>query len=360
MRRRQPQLRSSPRKRGPRAADCSPWIPACAGMNGMGRRAFIALLGGAVAWPLAARAQQPVMPVIGFLHSGLAEGYAGRLSAFRQGVSETGLVEGRDFKIEFRWAEGNYERLREMAAELVARKVSLIAAAGGVASAPVAKAATATIPIVFITGADPVATGLVTSLARPEANVTGVSFLTQALGGKRLGFLNMLVPGAMTVAVLVNPTSPGRSVAAKEVQDAGRASKRNVHLFEASTGAEIESAFEAIIREKLAAILVQSDPFFTSKHAQIAALGTKAAVPAMYPSREYAEAGGLASYGADVRDEYRKAGIYSGRLLQGAKPADLPVVQPTKFELVINLKTARSIGLSISDSFQLLADEVIE
>lgn len=266
----------------------------------------------------------------------------------------------RDFKIEFRWAEGNYERLREMAAELVARKVSLIAAAGGIASAPVAKAATATIPIVFITGADPVATGLVTSLARPEANVTGVSFLTQALDGKRLGFLNMLVPGAMTVAVLVNPTSPGRSVAAKEVQDAGRASKRNVHLFEASTGAEIESAFEAIIREKFAAILVQSDPFFTNKHAQIAALGTKAAVPAMYPSREYAEAGGLASYGADVRDEYRKAGIYAGRLLQGAKPADLPVVQPTKFELVINLKTARSIGLSISDSFQLLADEVIE
>jgi putative ABC transport system substrate-binding protein len=323
------------------------------------RRDFITLLGGAAAWPLAARAQQ-AMPVVGFLHSGSAEGYAGRLAAFRQGLGETGLVEGKDFTIEFRWAEGNYERLREMATDLVARKVSVIAAAGGVVSAPVAKAATATIPIVFITGADPVATGLVRSLARPEANVTGVSFLTQALGGKRLGFLNMLAPDATTVAVLVNPTSPGRAAAAKEVQDAGHASKRNVHVFEASTGSDIDSVFASIGREKFGAILVQSDPFFTSRHAQIAALGTKAAVPAIYPSREYAEAGGLASYGADVRDEYRKAGIYAGRLLLGAKPADLPVIQPTKFELVINLKTARSIGLNISDSFQLLADEVIE
>ncbi len=279
----------------------------------MKRRAFITLLGGAAAaWPVVARAQQSAMPVIGFLHSGSAEPFAGRLAAFRQGLGETGLVEGKDFAIEFRWAEGNYERLREMASDLVARKVSVIVAGGGVASAPVAKAATATISIVFITGADPVATGLVTSLARPEANVTGVSFLSQALG------------------------------------------------FEASTGPEIDSAFAAIIREKFGAILVQNDPFFTSRHAQIAALGTRVAVAAVYPSREYAEAGGLMSYGADVRDEYRKAGIYAGRLLQGAKPADLPVLQPTKFELVINLKTARSIGLNISDSFQLLADEVIE
>jgi ABC-type uncharacterized transport system substrate-binding protein len=330
-------------------------------MSDMRRREFITLLGGAAAaWPLAARAQQPTMPVIGLLHSGAAEPYAGRLAAFRQGVSETGLAEGKDFTIEFRWAEGNYERLREMASDLVARKVSVIVAAGGVASAPVAKAATATIPIVFITGADPVATGLVASLARPEANVTGVSFLSQALGGKRLGFLNMLAPDATVVAVLANPINPARNVAYKEVQDAGRASKRNIHLFEASTAPEIDSAFEAIIREKFGAILVQTDPFFTSRNAQIAALGTKAAVPAIYPSREYAEAGGLMSYGADVRDEYRKAGTYAGRLLQGAKPADLPILQPTKFELVINLKTARSIGLNISDSFQLLADEVIE
>jgi len=327
----------------------------------MKRRAFITLLGGAAAaWPVVARAQQSAMPVIGFLHSGSAEPFAGRLAAFRQGLGETGLVEGKDFAIEFRWAEGNYERLREMASDLVARKVSVIVAGGGVASAPVAKAATATISIVFITGADPVATGLVTSLARPKLNFAGVSFLSHALGGKRLGFLNMLAPDATAVAVLVNPINTGRNVADKEVQDAGRASKRNIHLFEASTGPEIDSAFAAIIREKFGAILVQNDPFFTSRHAQIAALGTRVAVAAVYPSREYAEAGGLMSYGADVRDEYRKAGIYAGRLLQGAKPADLPVLQPTKFELVINLKTARSIGLNISDSFQLLADEVIE
>ena len=251
-------------------------------------------------------------------------------------------------------------RLRPMATDLVDRNVSVIVAAGGVASAPVAKAATATIPIVFMTGADPVATGLVTNLARPEANVTGVSFLTQALGAKRLGFLNMLAPNATTVAVLMNTTNPGRNAIDKEIQDAGRASKRNIQVFEASTGPEIDAAFEAITRRKSGAILVYSDPFFTSRHAQIAALGTTAAVPAIYPSREYAEAGGLASYGADVRDEYRKAGIYAGRLLQGFKPAELPILQPTKFELVINLKAARSIGLNISDLFQLLADEVIE
>jgi putative tryptophan/tyrosine transport system substrate-binding protein len=328
----------------------------------MNRREFITLLGGAAAaWPVAARAQQTtIVPVIGMLHSGSPDPYAGRMAAFRQGLSATGLVEGKDFAIEFRWAEGNYERLRAMARDLVARHVSVIVAAGGVASAPVAKAATATIPIVFMTGADPVAAGLVTNLARPEANVTGVSFLTQALGAKRLGFLNMLAPNAVTVAVLVNPKNSVRNVIEKEIRDAGRASDRNIQMFEASTGLEIDSAFEAIIRQKSEAILVYSDPFFTSKHAQIAALGTRAAVPAIYPSREYAEAGGLASYGADVRDEYRKAGVCAGRIVQGAKPADLPILQPTKFELVINLKTARSMGLNISDSFQLLADEVIE
>jgi putative tryptophan/tyrosine transport system substrate-binding protein len=326
----------------------------------MRRREFITLLGGAAAWPIAARGQQAVMPVVGFLHSGSAEPYAGRLADFRHGLSDTGLVEGKDFAIEFRWAEGNYERLRGMASDLVARNVSVIVAGGGVASAPVAKAATAKIPIVFITGADPVATGLVTSLARPEANVTGVSMLTQALGAKRLGFLNLLAPNATAVAVLMNPTNPGRNVAEKEIQDAGRASKRSIQVFEASSAGEIDSAFEAIIRRKSSAILVHSDPFFTSSAAHIAALGTRAGVPAIYPSRDYAEAGGLTSYGSDVREEYRKAGAYAGRLLQGARPADMPVLQPIKFELVINIKTARSIGLNISDSFQLLADEVIE
>jgi putative ABC transport system substrate-binding protein len=328
----------------------------------MRRREFITLLGGtAVAWPLGTQAQQPrTVPVVGFLHSGSAEGYAGRLAGFRQGLGETGLVEGKDFAIEFRWAEGNYERLGGMAGDLVARNVSVIVAAGGVASGPVAQAATAKIPIVFITGGDPVATGLVKSLARPEANVTGVSFLTQALGAKRLGFLNILAPDATDVAVLVNPTNPGRNFAEKEIQDAGRVSKRSIQLFEASTTAEIDSAFEAMARRKSSAIQISSDPFFTSSAAHIAALGTKVGVPAIYPSREYPEAGGLMSYGADVREEYRKSGIYAGRLLQGGRPADMPVLQPTKFELVINLKTARSIGLNISDSFQLLADEVIE
>jgi putative tryptophan/tyrosine transport system substrate-binding protein len=300
------------------------------------------------------------MPVIGMLHSGSPDPYAGRMAAFRQGLSATGLVEGKDFMIEFRWAEGNYERLREMARDLVARNVSVIVAAGGVASAPVAKAATATIPIVFMTGADPIAAGLVKSLARPEANVTGVSFLTQSLGAKRLGLLNMLAPDATTVAVLVNPANPAATGVKQEIQEAGRASKRSVQILEASTEAEIDAAFEAIVPQKFGAILVYSDPLFTSRHAQIATLGTKAAVPAIYPSREYAEAGGLASYGADVRDEYRKAGVYTAKLLQGTKPADLPILQPTKFELVVNLKTARSIGLNIPDSFQLLADEVIE
>jgi putative ABC transport system substrate-binding protein len=247
-----------------------------------------------------------------------------------------------------------------MARDLVARNVSVIVAAGGVASAPAAKAATATIPIVFMIGVDPIAAGLVTNLARPEANVTGVSFLTQSLGGKRLGFLNLLAPNATTVAILVNPRNSVRDIVEREIRDAARASNRNINMFDASTGPEIDEAFEAITRQKSGAILVYSDPFFTSKHAQIALLGTKAAVPAIYPSREYVEAGGLASYGADVRDEYRKAGVYAGRIVQGTKPADLPILQPTKFELVLNLKTARSMGLNISDSFQLLADEVIE
>jgi ABC-type uncharacterized transport system substrate-binding protein len=329
-------------------------------MSGMGRRKFVALLGVAAMCPVGAQAQQPAMPVIGMLHSGSPDPYAGRLAASRQGLGATGLVEGRDFAIEFRWAEGNYERLRAMARDLVDRNVSVIVAAGGVASAPIAKAATATIPIVFMTGADPIAAGLVRSLARPEANVTGVSFLTQSLGAKRLGFLTMLAPDATTVAVLINPANPARNVSENEIREAGRASKRSIEVFDASTGTEIDSAFETIVRQKSGAILVYSDPLFTSRHVQIAALGTKAAVPAIYPSREYAEAGGLASYGADVRDEYRKAGVYAARLLQGAKPADLPILQPTKFELVINLKTAGSIGLNIPDSFQLLADEVIE
>jgi putative ABC transport system substrate-binding protein len=213
---------------------------------------------------------------------------------------------------------------------------------------------------VFLSGVDPVAAGLVSSLARPGGNATGVSFLTQALGAKRLGLLNVLAPNGATVALLVNPTNPGTEAAKREVQTAGQVSGRQIYVFEAHTAHEVDAAFGAIARQQASALLVHSDPFFSSSIAQITALGTKAAIPVVYPSREYAEAGGVVSYGADIRDEYRKAGVYVGRILRGAKPADLPVLQPTKFELIVNLKTAKSLGLKIADSFILLADEVIE
>jgi putative ABC transport system substrate-binding protein len=256
----------------------------------MERRAFITLLGGAgLAWPVSVRAQQPTLPVIGFLHSGSPGPYAGRMAGFRQGLGDTGFVEGKDVAIEYRWAEGNYERLPQMALDLVRREVSVIVAGGGIASAPVAKAATSTIPIVFLTGLDPVAAGLVSSLARPGGNVTGVSFLTQALGAKRLGLLNVLAPNGSVVALLLNPTNPGLEAARQEVQTAGQASGRKIHVFEAHTPHEIDAAFGAIAREHAGALLVLSDPFFSSSIAQITTLGTKAAIPAVYPSREYAE-----------------------------------------------------------------------
>jgi putative tryptophan/tyrosine transport system substrate-binding protein len=326
----------------------------------MTRRDFITLLGGAAAaWPAMARAQQ-AMPVVGFLHSGAPGPYAGRMAAFRRGLGDTGFVEGQDVVIEYRWAEGDYERLPEMALDLVRRAVSVIVAGGGIASAPIAKAATTKIPIVFITGADPVATGLVNSLARPEGNVTGVSFLTQALGAKRLGLLNVLAPNAAIVGLLVNPTNPGAESAKKEVLTAAHASGRQIHVLEARTPHEIDTAFGDLPPKEVSALLVASDPLFTSRNVQIATLGTATAIPAIYPSREFAEAGGMMSYGADVREEYHKAGVYAGRIIRGAKPAELPVLQPTKFELIVNLRAAKSLGFKVADSFLLLADEVIE
>jgi len=325
----------------------------------MNRRAFIAGLGAAVAaWPFAARAQ--AVPVVGFLHSGSEEPWRERIAAFRQGLSDAGLVENRDFTLAFRWAEGNYERLREMANDLANRKVSVIVAGGGVVSAPVAKAATSTIPIVFLTAADPVADGLVKSLARPEANVTGVAFLSQHLGAKRLGYLNLLTPAVTDVAVLMNLSNPGSDAALKEIRDAGLASKRSIHVFAASTAQQIDEAFEAIVRQKCKAITVHSDPFFSGRHRQILARVGETALPAIFGSREYVLAGGLMSYGADARNEYRTAAGYVARILQGAKPGDLPVVQATRFELLLNMKTARSLGLNVPDHFQLLADEIIE
>ena len=326
------------------------------------RRAFLTVLGGAAAaWPLTARAQQTkALPVIGFLHSGALEPYGNRVTAFRRGLSEAGFVEGRDVAIEYRWADGDYARLPELAEDLVRRNVAVILAGGGVASAPAAKAATDKIPIVFIIGSDPVAAGLVTSLARPEGNITGVSFLTQALGAKRLGFLNVLVPSVTDIALLRNPGNSALKADTDELQTAARSAKKTIHIFDARTDREIELAFDAINRGPAGAIMIHSDPFFTSRTAQLATLGTRSNKPTIYPSRDFPEVGGLVSYGADVRDEYRKAGEYVARLLRGAKPADMPISQPTKSELVLNLKTAKALGLSVPDSLQLLADEVIE
>lgn len=326
----------------------------------MRRRDFIAGVGGVMAMPLAARAQQPVLPVIGFLHSGSEAPWSDRIAAFREGLQALGLTEGRDFAIEFRWAEGNYERTREMARDLVSRNVAVIVTGGGVVTAPVAKAATSTIPIVFLTTSDPVADGLVSSLARPGGNLTGVSFLSQHLGAKRLGYLNLLTPGVTDIGVIANLKNPASKFAIKEIQDAGSVSKRKIHVFEASDVGMIDDAFDGIVRSKCGAVLVHSDPFISSRHAHVVARVSNARIPAIYGSREFVVAGGLMSYSADPRIEYRTAGTYTGQILRGAKPADLPVLQPTKFELLINLKTARSLGLHIPDHFQLLADEVIE
>jgi putative ABC transport system substrate-binding protein len=325
------------------------------------RREFISLLGGAAAgWPLAARAQQSAMPVIGFLHSGSAAPYAGRMAAFHRGLGDTGFVEGKNVAIEYRWAEGSYDRLPALATDLVRRGVSVIVAAGGITSAPAAKAATTTIPIVFTIAADPVAMGLVTSLARPEGNLTGVTWLSAALGAKRLGLLNEMAPDATVVTLLLNPNTPAADTVVKDVQEAGRALRLQIQVLGARDAHDIDAAFETLVRQGTKALLVQPDPVFTSRYMQIAALGTKLGIPAIYPSREYAEAGGVMSYGPDVSDEYRKAGVYTGRILRGARPADLPIQRPTKFELVINLKTVKALGLRISETFILLADEVIE
>jgi putative ABC transport system substrate-binding protein len=327
----------------------------------MQRRDFITLLGGAaVAWPLAAHAEQPAIPVIGFLHSGSPKPYADRMAAFRQGLSDTGFVEGKTVVIEYRWAEGDYDRLPALASDLVRREVSVIVAGGGVTSAPAAKAATTTIPIVFATGVDPVATGLITNFARPEGNVTGVAWLSSALGAKRLGLLNEIAPTAAVVALLVNPSNPSADSVVNDVQAAGRTLQRQIQVVGARNESEIYAAFETLAHQRINALMVEPDPLFTSKSIQIATLGTRLGIAAIYPSREYAEAGGIISYGANVSDEYRKAGVYTGRILRGARPADLPIQQPTKFELVVNLKTAKALGLTVPASLLLLADEVIE
>jgi len=327
----------------------------------MRRRAFFAALGGAaLAWPLAAHSQRKAMPVIGWLSGAAAAGYVPFLAAFREGLKETGYVEGQNVAIEYRWADGNYDRLPALAAELVALKVDLIAASGGDASSRAAKDATSTIPIVFNSGDDPVATGLVTSLARPGGNLTGISFLVVELHPKRLELLSDLVPQARVIGLLVNPDSPQTERVLRGMQEAARAKGIQLLVVKASTGSEIDAAFAALSQQAPGALVVQADPFFNSRRDQLVALAARYAVPAIYEGRQFAMAGGLISYGASLTAVYRQLGIYAGKILQGAKPADLPVQQPTAFDLVINLKTAEALGLTIPRTMLDLANEVIE
>jgi putative ABC transport system substrate-binding protein len=327
----------------------------------MNRRELMALLGGtAAAWPLAARAQQRAMPVIGFL-SGTSPGpYASYVAAFHQGLSDAGYVEGQNIAIEYRWAEGHYDRLPALAADLVGRKVDVIAASGGTPAARAAKSATSTIPIVFTSGTDPVAAGLVTSLARPGGNLTGVSFLVVELNPKRLELLTELVPQARVIALLVNPTNTNAERTIRNMEEAARAKGVQLAILKVGSESEIDVAFASLVQLQAGALVVGADAFFNSRREQLVALASRHAVPAIYEGRESAASGGLISYGTSISSVYRQLGIYAGKILAGAKPADLPVQQPTKFELVINLKTAQALGLTVPQALLMRADEVIE
>jgi putative ABC transport system substrate-binding protein len=331
-------------------------------MIDVGRREFIAMLGGAVAaWPLAARAQQPAIPVVGFVSGRSLDGSEHVAGAFRKGLKETGYVEGENVTVEYHLLSGQYDRLPALMADLVRRRVTLIATPGSMPTTLAAKAATTTIPIVFGVGNDPVKLGLVASLARPGGNVTGINFFSNEVGTKRLGLLHELVPKATRVALLINPANTSSAeITLTAVPEAARALGLQLQVFNASSSGEIDAAFADIARERADALFVASDAFFTSRSVQFATLAARYGVPAAYHQREIVEAGGLMSYETDLLDMYRQAGAYVGRILKGAKPADLPVVQPTKFELVINLKTAKALGLDIPPTLLARADEVIE
>jgi ABC-type uncharacterized transport system substrate-binding protein len=324
------------------------------------RRDFITLLGGAAAWPLAARAQQPTMPVIGFLNSEAPDLFAYLVRAFRQGLSQSGYVEGSNVEIEYRWAEGRYDRLPALAADLIRRQVTVIAA-NSPAPVMAAKAATTTIPIVFATGYDPVAGGLVTSLARPGGNLTGVTSLTAEVGPKRVELLHELAPTATSIALLVNPAAgPLRETILADLQAASRKLGLHFHVLHASAAHDLDNAFATLTQLRAGGLVIGSDPFFNSQSEQLAVLAMRHAVLAIYQYREFAAAGGLMSYGGSLTDMYRQVGVYTGRILKGEKPADLPVQQSTKVELIINLKTAKALGLEVPATLLARADEVIE
>ena len=325
----------------------------------MRRREFISLLGGAaVAWPMVVRAQQPTLPVVGFLNSGSPAEFAHLVTAFNQGLNDAGFVGGQNVVVEYRWAEGQPGRLSELAADLVHREVTVIAASGGTTSALAAKAATGTTPIVVLIGGDPVDDGFVTSLARPNANVTGITVFSIGLGGKRLELLRELVPTATLLAMLVNPTGKGSEQ--KVVKAAADNVGLQLHVLNASSDREIDAAFATMVEQRIAGLLVSSDPFFTSRRDQLVLFTTRHAIPTVFPWREYAISGGLLSYGTSLRSSYRQMGSYVARILKGEKPADLPTQHPTRFEFVLNLKAAKALGLTIPTSILLRADEVIE
>ena len=328
----------------------------------MKRRGFIMLLGGATAaaWPLAARAQQPAMPVVGLLSSRSPGEATASLAAVRAGLAKGGYVEGQNVAIEYRWAEGHYDRLPALAVELTRRQVAVIVTMGGEPSALAAKAATQSIPIVFNSGSDPVAAGLVASLNRPGRNATGVSMLFVELEPKQLEILNELIPKLAVIAVLVNPTFVFAEKEAKDALEVGRALGKEVHIVTASSEGEIGTAFEDLVKHRAGALLVAPDPFLFDRREHLVALAARHAIPAMYFAREFPEAGGLLSYGTSIAEVYQQVGVYAGRILKGEKPADLPVVQPTKLELVINLKAAKALGLNVPPTLLARADEVIE